>query len=160
MLTLKHRFHRHVVNEFVHVEGVGLCEAHVADVTLVRLFTSVGADVALQLEGICRSVRAVGALVWAFSRVAAYVAPQFGQLHRSVATLLALMGLFMRVSVLDVAHKLPGRSKRFLAVLAHEWFNAVVEVLMVPQRGHSLEATLANVALVRPMTGVGLHVAH
>ena len=51
-----------VVDEPVGLQGVGLREAHVAVLALVRLLASVRAEVTLQLERVRGRVRAVGAL--------------------------------------------------------------------------------------------------
>lgn len=51
-----------IVYESVSFEGVGLSEAHVAQVTLVRFLPGVGALMALQLESVWGRICAVCAL--------------------------------------------------------------------------------------------------
>lgn len=61
------------MNEFVSLEAVGLCESRMANIALVGLFTSMDAQVALQLECVRTGIRTVGALVGSLTRMAPHM---------------------------------------------------------------------------------------
>lgn len=55
--------------KFVYLETVGLRESRMANIAFVRLFTSMDAQVALQLECVRTCIRTVRALVGSLTRM-------------------------------------------------------------------------------------------
>ena len=157
-LALEHRLIP-AVDQLVRLQAVTLREAGVAYVALVRFLPGVNPQVALQLVGVGAGVRAVRTLVRPFSRVRPDVPLQLAQLHRTVVALGTFVRLLERVPVADVPHQLAGRGKCRVALLALVRAHACVRVDVVLQRRDRLEATVADVALVRPFLRVRLHVA-
>ena len=69
------------------------------------------------------------------------------------------MRFLVRVTISNVSDQFAGGGERRIAVLAGVRLNAGVGIYMVVQRGHRLEAALADAALVRALLTVRFHVS-
>lgn len=147
--ALEYRFVAHVVDQFVGLQRVRLCESSVAHVTLVRLLSSVNSQMALQLEGVRGRIRAVRTLIRTFSGMTSDVATQLAQLDTGIVAFGAFVWLFMGVLVSHVSDQFATRGERALAFAAGMRLGASVSVDMVLKGGQGLEATLTHRAFVR-----------
>lgn len=143
--------------KFVSFKTVGLREPRMANVTLVRLLSSVYPEMAFQFERIRAGVSAMWTLVGSLARMATDVAFQFRQFHASVIAFGALVGLLVCMSISYVAHQFARSGKSGIAILARVRFGSGMRIDVVLQRRQCLEPPFTHATLVWPLLRVRLH---
>lgn len=139
-------------------ERIALGETSVTDITFVRLFASVNAQMTFQLVCIRTGVSAMRTLVRSFSCMTTHVSFQLGQFNTCIIAFCTTMRLLMSMAIANMPYKLAGGCECSFTILALMGPDTSMGVDVILKRSYRLETSFANATFVRSLLTVRLHV--